>query len=167
LNWKTETEVNNLGFEIERMGDNDWEKIAFVAGHGTTTETYYYSFIDANLRAGQYAYRLKQLDFDGSFQFSDVVNIEITNPYHFKLFGNYPNPFNPSTTINFQIQDEGIVTLIVYDILGNEIAILVNEYKEPGNYNVSYDASSLSSGTYIYQLRMNGFVETKKLILIK
>jgi len=98
---------------------------------------------------------------------TDVVNNEITNPYHFKLFQNYPNPFNPSTTIYFQIQDAGIVTLIVYDILGNEVATLVNENKEPGNYNFSFDASSLSSGTYIYQLRMNGFVETKKLIMIK
>jgi Secretion system C-terminal sorting domain len=167
LSWKTKTEVNNQGFEIERMADRNWERIAFVEGHGTTTETNNYSFVDASLKAGQYAYRLKQLNFNGSFQYSDVINVEITKPFDFMLFQNHPNPFNPTTTIKFQIQNAGLVSLIVYDILGNKVATLVNEKKEPGNYNISYNASNLSSGTYIYQLRMDGFVQTKKLILIK
>ena len=107
------------------------------------------------------------MDFNGSFEYSDVVNVEIINPLNFKLFQNYPNPFNPSTTINFQIQEAGQVTLKVYDVIGNEITTLINEKKDTGNYSVKYDASSLSSGTYIYQLRMGSFVETKKLILIK
>lgn len=127
----------------------------------------YYLFTDCDLVACQYAYRLRQIDFNVVFEYSDVVNVEIINPLSFKLFQNYPNPFNPSTTINFQIQEAGLVTLIVYDILGNEITTLVNEKMEPGNFDIKYDASGLSSGTYIYQLRMGSFVETKKLILIK
>jgi hypothetical protein len=168
LNWATTTELNNSGFDILRQAQNDqWEKIAFVKGHGTTTEVHNYSFIDANLNGGRYAYKLKQLDFNGSFKYSDAVYVEIAQPLNFKLFQNYPNPFNPSTTINFQIQETEFVTLKVYDILGNEITTLVNEKKESGSYNIAYNASGLSSGTYIYQLRMGSFVETKKLILIK
>jgi hypothetical protein len=168
LSWATATELNNSGFEVLRQSQKlNWEKIGFVIGRGTTSEKSKYSFIDENVIAGQYAYKLKQIDFNGAYQFSEVVNVEITNPNNFKLLQNYPNPFNPTTTINFQIQDAGIVTLKVYDILGNEVTTLVNEKKEPGNYTLSYDASNLSSGTYIYQLRMDGFVETKKFILIK
>jgi hypothetical protein len=128
LNWATETELNNSGFDVLRKAQNDQrEKIAFVEGNGTTTGAHNYSFAEASLNAGQYVYRLKQLDFNGSYEFLDVMNVEITKPLHFKLFQNHPNPFNPSTTINFQIQETGIVTLIVYDILGNEITTLVNE----------------------------------------
>jgi len=152
LNWTTTTELNNSGFDILRQstsgGQNGrWEKIVFVVGHGTTTNVHNYSFTDNNLNPGRYTYKLKQLDYNGSFEYSDLVNVEITQPFHFKLFQNYPNPFNPSTTINFQIQEAGLVTLIVYDILGNEITTLVNEKMEPGNFDIKYDASGLSSGT--------------------
>ncbi|UCH65223.1 MAG: T9SS type A sorting domain-containing protein [Ignavibacterium sp.] len=168
LNWATASELNNSGFDILRKAHNGkWEKIAFVEGYGTTTEVHNYSYIDDNLTVGKYSYRLKQIDLNGSFEYSDVVNAEITKPLNFKLFQNHPNPFNPSTSINFQIQETGLVSLIVYDILGNKITTLLSEKKEPGYYTVNYDASNLSSGTYIYQLRMGSLVETKKLILIK
>jgi hypothetical protein len=170
LDWTTRTELNNSGFDILRKpagsGQNSqWEIIAFVAGHGTTTEAHNYSFTDDNLNAGRYTYKLKQLDFNGSFQYSDMVNIEITQPLNFTLFQNYPNPFNLSTTISFQIQEAGLVRIKVYDALGNEITTLVNDKKESGSYNITYDASELSSGTYIYQLRMGSLVETKKLLV--
>ena len=168
LNWTTATELNNSGFDILRRTENgQWEKIAYVNGHGTSTESLIYSFTDNNLSTGKYSYRLKQIDFNGAFEYSDIVNVEIEQPSSFKLFQNHPNPFNPSTTINFQIHETGLVTLNVYDILGNEVTTLVNEKKEPGYYRFTYDASGLSSGTYIYQLRMGSFVQTKKLILIK
>ncbi|UCH66949.1 MAG: T9SS type A sorting domain-containing protein [Ignavibacterium sp.] len=168
LNWITTTELNNSGFDVLRHKQGGkWEKIAFVDGHGTTTKKQNYSFTDDNLNTGRYAYKLKQVDFNGSFEYSDVVNIEIGQPLSFELFQNFPNPFNPTTTISFQVNEKGLTTLKVYDILGNEVATLVNEKMEAGSYNITYDAASLSSGTYIYQLRMGNTVETKKMILLR
>lgn len=107
------------------------------------------------------------VNHSGSIQYSTAVDVEFALPISFKLFQNHPNPFNPTTTIGFQIHKGGLVTLIVYDILGNEITTLIDENKEPGNYRVTYDASRLTSGIYVYQLKMKDFVQTKKLILIK
>jgi hypothetical protein len=170
LNWNTATELNNKGFDIERTGTSlqqIWGKIGFVPGFGTTTEPHSYSFIDSELESGKYLYRLKQIDFDGSFEYSDEVEIEISIPLKYELTQNYPNPFNPSTTIKYSIPKAVTVQLKVYDVLGNEVATLVDEYKPAGTYEVEFDASGLTSGIYFYQLKTEGFVETKKMILMK
>ncbi len=174
LNWITVTEINNLGFDIERnvIGDRSsvisgWEKIGFVAGFGTTTENKAYSFVDENVSNGTYLYRLKQIDFDGSYEYSNMLEIEVRVPSEFFLSQNYPNPFNPTTTISFSIKDAGFVQLKIYDILSNEVATLVNEQKPAGSYSIKFDASNLLSGVYFYQLKTGGFINIKKMILLK
>jgi len=122
LNWTTATETNNSGFEILRytQNDNEWNTIGFVPGFGTTTEPKSYSFIDENVTTGTYKYRLKQIDFDGSFTYSNEIEVEVDfTPKEFVLYQNYPNPFNPKTVISYQLPVNGNVTLKVYDILGN------------------------------------------------
>ena len=189
LNWITATELNNSGFEIQKgshtstsLNVTDWESIGFVNGNSTTTEKSFYSFADQSPVAGKSFYRLKQIDFDGSFEYSNIVEVDFSLPIEFLLEQNYPNPFNPSTTIRYSIPSVLSTTgrnlnvvLKVYDVLGNEIAELVNEEKPAGNYEVNFDASKLSSGVYFYQLQASdletisgqGFVETKKMILIR
>jgi len=166
LFWKTATETNNSGFEVQRK-NIDWERIGFVEGNGTTTEENNYSFIDENLTAGKYQYRLKQIDYDGSFEFSDLVEVEILTPLEFSLSQNYPNPFNPTTTIQYLIPESGNVKLVIYNSVGEEVATLVNEQKSAGSYNVEFSAVDLSSGIYFYQLRAGSFVETKKMSILK
>jgi poly(3-hydroxybutyrate) depolymerase len=168
LTWTTATELNNLGFQVERRSPNtEWNNIGFVNGHGTTTETKFYSFIDSDLNPGTYSYRLKQIDFDGTFEYSPVVEVEVSVPDKFSLSQNYPNPFNPATSIRFRIADFGFVSLKVYDLLGREVATLVNEEKPAGSYEVSFDASQLSSGVYIYRLTAGSFSATNKMTLLK
>jgi len=184
LDWSTSTETNNEGFEIERLKDYnisellEWEMIGFVQGYGTSTESKHYSFTDDNLIAGIYSYRLKQIDFNGTFSYSGKIEVDFTGATVFTLEQNYPNPFNPVTKIKFQIplsppllkgesKAGRFITLKVYDVLGNEVAILVNEYKPAGNYEVEFDASHLSSGIYYYRLNAGTFIQTKKLILLK
>lgn len=168
LKWTTATETNNAGFNIERSNDNiDYEEIAFVQGKGTTVEVTDYSFTDKNVETGIYYYRLKQLDFDGSFNYINEVQVDINAPTTFSLSQNYPNPFNPATGINYQIPDAGFVSLKVYDVIGNEVALLVNERQEEGKYQIQFDAAALPSGVYFYTLRAGSFVETKKMMLMK
>ena len=168
LNWITATETNNQGFEVQRKAkDSEFEKIGYVPGFGTTTETKSYSFTDSKISAGIYAYRLKQIDFDGSFEYSPEVEIEVSTPLLFSLEQNYPNPFNPSTTIEFTLPQKEFVSLIIYDVLGNEVATLVNEEKASGSYEVLFDAAELVSGVYIYSLRAGSFAQTRKMILMK
>jgi choice-of-anchor B domain-containing protein len=167
LNWSTASEKNNNGFEIQRKQDEEFYSIGFVEGNGTTTELHEYSYLDKNIETGTYYYRLKQLDYDGSTSFSDEVMVEVTTPLGFALDQNYPNPFNPSTRIKYQIDKNSFVTLKVYDILGNEIADLVNEEKTAGNYEINFSADNLPSGTYIARLTGTGLTETIKMSLIK
>jgi photosystem II stability/assembly factor-like uncharacterized protein len=175
LTWTTATETNNSGFEILRITQNDkdeWEKIGFVPGHGTTTETQHYTFTDNDFNPGKYQYKLKQIDYDGSFEYSQIIEVEIPYVNEFSLSQNYPNPFNPSTKIKFEIpgqvrNDNTLVTLKVYDILGREVSTLVNEEKPAGEYEVEFDGSSLPSGIYFYQLKAGEYVETKKMVLLK
>jgi hypothetical protein len=168
LNWQTETEVDNYGFEIERNGfQEDWTKIGFVEGHGNSNSPKEYSFIDKNINSEKYAYRLKQIDTDGSFTYSDVVEIDLKLPDSFHLSQNYPNPFNPTTVINYQLPEAGKVTLSIYDILGNMVRTLVDEEKSAGNYKVEFDAAGLPSGVYFYILRAGSFVGSKKMLLLK
>ena len=181
LNWTTATETNNLGFAIERKHNKaDWRELGFVPGHGTTTEPQFYSFDEKSVAPGKYQYRLKQIDYDGTYEYSDIVEVEVGLPTEYSLSQNYPNPFNPSTKIKFSIpfvetRDRVSVQLKVYDVLGNEVATLVNEEKPAGSYEVGFDGTGLTSGIYFYQLRAGdpstgsgqGFIETKKMILLK
>jgi len=167
LTWYTATETNNQGFEIQRKTDGQYQKIGFVPGKGTTTETQNYIFRDEDLLSGSYTYRLKQLDFDGSFAYSDEVEVEITQPEVFYLGQNYPNPFNPSTNIEYSIPQDGNVSLKVYDILGKEVATLVNEYQQAGTFDVVFNGANLASGVYYYQLTAGDLTSTKKLMLTK
>ena len=175
LSWSTATETNNMGFDIERQstkgrGQSEnarWEKIGFAGGSGTTTEKHSYQFIDEDLSPGNYNYRLKQVDFDGSYQYSPVINVNIYTVLKYNLSQNYPNPFNPATRIKYSIPSAGFITLKVYDNLGKEAAVLVNEEKAAGEYTVKFDANELSSGVYFYRLQAGNYSSTKKLIFIK
>ena len=167
LNWITATEINNAGFEVQRKTTGGYESIGFVEGKGTTTEVQNYLFRDNDLLSGSYTYRLKQIDYDGSFAYSDEVEIDIDQPSVFHLGQNYPNPFNPSTTIKYSIPADGIVTMKVYDILGKEVCTLVNEYQQAGTFDVVFEGSNLASGVYYYQLKTSDMTATKKLMLTK
>ena len=173
LSWTTASETNNSGWEIERRMSEEksensaWEKIGFAGGFGTTTEKHSYQFNDKVLSTGKYSYRLKQLDFDGSFEYSSVVNVNIGEVREFKLSQNYPNPFNPVTIIYYQITNKNFVSLKVYDALGSEIATLVNEQKAPGRYSVEFDGSNLASGIYYYRITAGINTSVKKMILVK
>jgi len=170
LEWATASELNNNGFEIERSADgNTFVTIGFVEGKGTSTETNYYSFIDHSLFSEYQTvhYRLKQVDFDGTFSFSNVITVEFDMPLEFALGQNYPNPFNPATKIEYKIQEAGLVSLKVYNVLGKEVATLVNEEKAVGNHNVTFDAGNLPSGIYFYTIKTGKFTDTKKMILLK
>lgn len=169
LSWITASEVNNSGFNVERKTQNtEWENVGFVEGHGTTTENQSYSFNDKDLSSGSYSYRLKQVDFDGTFMYHELAEtIEIGSIKTFALQQNYPNPFNPATTIIYQLPTEGQVSLKIYDMLANEVATLVNEIKTAGEYQVNFNAAALSSGIYFYRLQVGNFVETKRMMLMK
>jgi hypothetical protein len=171
LSWKTISESQNYGFDIERASasaDQSWEKIGFVNGHGNSNSPKDYSFEDHNSKLSSYYYRLKQIDNDGSFAYSNIVKVNIDQlPNNFALNQNYPNPFNPSTKISWQSPVSGRQTLKVYDILGNEVAVLVDEFREAGNYEIDFNASLLTSGVYVYKITAGEFSDTKKMLLTK
>ena len=147
----------------------NWIKLGFVDGNGTTTEINNYSFVDDELLTQKSFYRLKQIDFDGTFSYSNEVEVDVNVPIKFSLEQNYPNPFNPSTSIQYAISSKQFVTLKVFDLLGREVATLVNEEKTAGSYEIEFGVKSLelSSGIYFYKLQAGSFVETKKMILLK
>ncbi|MBK7378979.1 MAG: T9SS type A sorting domain-containing protein [Ignavibacteriales bacterium] len=177
LNWQTATEVNNYGFDIERNTplnplsrgevEGKWEKIGFVNGNGNSNSPKSYSFIDDNVSAGSYSYRLKQIDNDGQFEYSKVIGVSFMKPSEFSLAQNYPNPFNPTTTIQFTLPRAGNVKLTLFNLLGQKIKTLINEYKESGVHTLNFNASDLNSGLYIYKLEANGLVKTRKMTLVK
>jgi hypothetical protein len=172
LLWSTSTEVNNMGFEIQKLqdlptGQAGWVSISFVPGFGTTTEVHHYSFVDESLQSGNYEYRLKQIDLDGSFKYSNINEVTVNLPGEFSLEQNYPNPFNPSTTLRYEIPEGSFVTLKVYDVLGNEIVTLVNEEKPAGTYKLTWNAANLPNGVYFYTLSTGNFLSTKKMVLLK
>ncbi|WP_295104057.1 T9SS type A sorting domain-containing protein, partial [uncultured Candidatus Kuenenia sp.] len=172
LNWTTATELNNSGFQIERSNGGEYQSVGFVAGHGTSTSTNNYVYLDQNVEAGTYTYRLKQIDLDGSFEYSNAVEVEVLGLREYTLSQNYPNPFNPSTTINFSLAVDSKVSLKVFNVLGQEVASLLNGQMSAGSQKVSFDASSLNSGVYFYRLEADGidgqkFSSTKKMILTK
>jgi hypothetical protein len=174
LNWTTATEINNQMFEVQRrtVSSNltgEWTVIGYKEGNGTTTEPCNYFFVDniSGINATVLEYRLEQIDFNGRYTFSEVVTVENIAPNGFVLEQNYPNPFNPSTSIQYAIGGKQFVTLKVYDVLGNEVAVLVNEEQEAGTYKVEFDAHGLSSGIYFYKIVTDNFVQTRKMILLK
>lgn len=167
LKWSTATELNNQGFEIERATSSDWQKIGFVTGSGTTTETRLYSYLDSDLNTGIYKYRLKQIDYNGTFEYSDVIEVEVSVPFDFDLEQNYPNPFNPSTTIRYSVPQTSIVNIKVYNLIGQEITELINEAKTAGKYEINFDAHGLSSGIYLVKMQTGDFTSTIKMTLLK
>lgn len=169
LNWETATELNNNGFEIQRRLENsEWATIGFVQGNGTTTEAATYTYLDdiSEFISNKIYYRLKQIDYNGNYEFSDEVEV-ITLPLEYSLSQNYPNPFNPTTKIKCEVPVNTNVTLEVFDVLGRLIKTLVNENKSAGRYEVEFNGSELSSGLYLYKIKAGSFELTRKMLLLK
>lgn len=168
LQWVTATELNNQAFEVQRkFGTNNFETVGSVTGHGTTTSTNQYVFTDKLLNTGKYIYRLKQIDFDGSFAYSSEVNVDVNFASEYSLKQNYPNPFNPATKISFTVHQSNFVSIDVFNSIGQKIATLVNEQMDAGNYSVDFKAFNLPSGIYFYKMTATNFSSTRKMILIK
>ena len=174
LNWTTNSEQNNSGFDIERklVSGNVWSRIANVPGAGNSNIVRNYSYADNNLGTGRFNYRLKQIDFNGNYHYYDLSNeVVVGIPVRFNLAQNYPNPFNPSTKINYDLPFDSKVAIKLFDLTGREVASLVNSVQTAGYYTVSFNASSLSSGIYFYQISADGgnqnFVKTMKMVLVK
>lgn len=180
LMWVTEWELNNSGFDIERAaplnppegGTSEWKKIAFIPGHGTSNVSNGYLFKDEKLKTGKYLYRLKQLDYNGNYEYFPLgTELAITPPGDFEISQNYPNPSNPRSKINFQIPVNGRVTIKVYDITGREVITLLDEIRAADYYTVVFDGSNIASGVYFYSINARGdgisFTKTMKMILIK
>jgi len=171
VTWSTASELNNSGFELERLLDADWQKVAFIQGKGTTTEQSDYSYVDKfrfESYQGAVQYRLKQIDFDGTVSYSHVISVDVDfTPREFALFQNYPNPFNPATSIQYALATDEFVSLKVYDMIGNEVATLVSEQQSAGSYDVNFNASNLSSGLYIYSITAGKFNQVRTMMLLK
>jgi hypothetical protein len=180
LNWKTATEVNNYGFEVQRLAvsnqllansqvlnANGWTKIGFVDGNGNSNSPKSYSFTDEPTGGKEFNYRLKQIDFDGTYEYSDIVTAALENVSTFALEQNFPNPFNPTTKISYTIPEKVNVKLKIYDMIAQQVAELVNSSQEAGRYQVTFDGSGLPSGVYFYKLEAGKFVEVKKFMLVK
>jgi hypothetical protein len=172
LNWSTSTETNNQGFEVQRSSDNQFTTIGFVDGSGTSTENHTYSYVDASVEAGTYTYRLKQIDYDGTSEYSQSVEVEVIAPDVFALEQNYPNPFNPSTMIKFSLAADSKVTLTVFDVLGQEVANLISGDLAAGSHEINFNASNVNSGVYFYRIDATAvdgtnFTSVKKMTLTK
>jgi len=169
LEWATASETNNYGFYIERSIDNEnFNEIGFVKGSGNSSKEISYSYIDADVNeVGTYYYRLRQVDFDGKFEYSNIVNVNIKAPDKYALLQAYPNPFNPVTNIEFSLKEKGYVRLMVYNTLGQVVQTLVDDDLNAGKHKVTFNAKNLASGIYIYKLNVNGFTDTKKIVLMK
>lgn len=168
LTWITSTETNNRGFSVERKYENSqWQEIAFVPGYGTSTEQHTYFYTEADLENGSYQYRLKQIDLDGSFSYSYIVNAEITLPAGFRLDQNYPNPFNPTTTITYSLPEQTFVSIKVYNVAGEEVSSLVNKVQTAGEHDVIFEADNLASGIYLLRLIAGVFTSEIKMNLLR
>jgi hypothetical protein len=176
LMWKTATELNNSRFEIERKSNSpEWQKIGSVNGAGSSTTLKDYTFTDKSfLVSGTYYYRLKQIDYDGSFKYSQTIQSDVNiTPQSYWLEQNYPNPFNPSTTISFNLPFDSYVKLTIYNALGEVVRELINGFEADGRYKIDVRAGDLSSGIYYYTLQANStegsesFRSTNKMILLK
>ncbi|MBN8568643.1 MAG: T9SS type A sorting domain-containing protein, partial [Ignavibacteria bacterium] len=174
LNWSTVSELNNNGFEIERKSSSsNWSKVGFVKGNGTINNSVSYSYTDNNLSTGLYNYRLKQIDYNGNYEYYNLSNEVIVGvPAKFNLSQNYPNPFNPSTKINYDLPFDSKVSIKLFDLTGREVAVIVDAAQTAGYHTAQFNGLSLSSGVYFYTLTAEGgnaakFISTKKMILVK
>ena len=168
LSWETSTEINNQNFEIQRSTANsDFHTIGVVNGNGTSTENHIYSYTDKLLSKGIYNYRLKQVDYNGSFKYSKTLVINYSGVKDFTLYQNYPNPFNPTTTIGYELPEAGYVSLKVYDVLGNEVALVDEGFKQPGLHESVFDGRNLSSGIYVYSIQTGNKIQNKNMIILK
>jgi Secretion system C-terminal sorting domain len=168
LNWATATETNNRGFEVERKGEKGiYSQVGYVGGFGTTTEPKSYTFTDSKVATGNYTYRLKQIDFNGTIHYSNEVEVSVNAPATFALDQNYPNPFNPTTMIHYSIPADQQVALNIYNLLGQKVMTLVNEVQKAGQHEVNFNASNLASGVYFYKLEAGQQSSIKKMILMK
>lgn len=173
LYWETASEENNQGFELQRKqtSSNSWLYVAFIKGQCNSSTTSAYSYTDKN--AGNYSdlqYRLKQIDTDGTFEYSEVISVTtdgLQTPSKFQLHKNYPNPFNPTTTITYDIKDQNLTTLKIYNMLGNEIKVLVNKNQLPGTYRVDFDATDLATGIYFCRLTSGNNTQIIKMLMVK
>ncbi len=170
LNWVTGSEINNAGFDVERKsaGSEAWKVVGNVEGVGTSSISHDYRFVDKNLSSGVYNYRLKQIDFNGEFEYFNLNSeVGVGIPAKFKLSQNYPNPFNPSTKIDFDLPVDGFTSLKVFDNSGKEVAVLLNDFVSAGYHTVTFDGSNLSSGIYFYRIETNGMNKVMKMALVK
>jgi hypothetical protein len=173
LLWQTATETNNSGFEIQRNkkkdvgNQNDWNMVTFVEGKGTTTESTDYVFKEKLSNPGTYTYRLKQMDYDGSFSYSSVIEVDVNSPTEFALYQNFPNPFNPSTTIKFSLPQSSIVKINVYNSIGQLVENLMDEQMDKGYHELQFDANNFASGVYFYRMETGNYTSIKKMLLIK
>ena len=168
LKWSTATELNNSGFEIERSSESStWEKIGFVAGSGSSSEYRFYNYEDNKLNPGIYYYRLKQLDYDGTFEYSNEIQVEVATLFDFALEQNYPNPFNPNTNIRFSVPQNSLVNIKVYNIVGQEVEELINENKSAGKYDITFNSKGLASGIYLVKMQAGEFTSSMKMTLLK
>ena len=173
LEWTTLSETNNYGFYVERKcgGDPDYRALpcGFVPGRGTSITPSRYEYADAPSLPGEYSYRLRQVDLDGETRYSDPVHVNVTGgepvPETYSLSQNFPNPFNPSTTIRYALPGRSSVTLTLFNALGQHVATLVSREEEAGYHELTFDASALASGIYFYRVRAGGFVRTRKMVL--
>jgi hypothetical protein len=168
LLWNTATEVANFGFDIERCcSGSGWIKIAFVHGSGNSNSYKSYSYYDRPVGATKFQYRLKQIDNNGKYSYSSVITADIGIPASYELKQNFPNPFNPSTKIVYNVPMDGKVSLIVYDVMGREVVTLVNENKYSGRYEVEFIGNGLATGVYFCKMISKNFISSIKMLLIK
>lgn len=176
LTWSTATEVNNYGFELLRLNktsaDNQWNKVAFIPGNGNSNSPKFYSYIDEPTGGYEFLYKLKQIDYDGSFEYSNNIYVKLDLPSQIKLYQNFPNPFNPITKIKYSIPDNvnhtsTKIVIKIFDVLGKEIKTLANDFYYPGNYEIEFDGSNLSAGIYYIVLMTDNQKFINKCLLIK
>ena len=164
----TKNLIVSVAAEILRSTQNDsWQNIGFVRGHGNSNSPKEYSFVDEQVTAGRYSYRLKQIDTDGQFEYSKIIYVDLNSPSKLELSQNYPNPFNPSTTISFTLPESGNIKLIVYNTIGQQITELVNGFQEAGIHTINFNGENLPSGVYFYRLETKNNIENRKMLLIK
>ncbi len=169
LNWTTATEVNSSSFDVEKTTINkeNWISLSSIKASGNSNSPKNYSFVDRNIISGKYNYRLKMVDNDGTFKYSTAIEANISEPYKFALEQNFPNPFNPSTTISFTLPLISRVVLSIYNELGQKVAELFNGEKAAGSHSIEWNAGDFNSGIYFYELKTEKYSLTKKLILMK
>jgi hypothetical protein len=172
LSWSTATELNNSGFEIQRKAGQQFTTVGFIKGNGTSTNKHDYSFTDKSMQHGTYAYRLKQIDYNGKFDYSPIVEVQVVQGLNYSLTQNYPNPFNPETAIKYSIPQNGRVTVKIFNVTGNEIMTLVDKEMIAGSHEVKWNGkdntgATVTSGVYFVKLSSGTYVETKKMMFLK